>query len=293
MSLLKEQIELKIQEAEAETDYILNKFPKWEKWVIIVCLISTIPAYFISKNFSHKLWQEKYKQYELVAKPSFQNPKTPKFEAFDITTSANGAYTAIATLQNENLDLSAQNVGFEFQFFNEKGQNVAVLGAELKGKTFFLPNEKKYLLVPKFTSLEPITGGRVVLDDKIAWQKKLKIPKVKVTPYTPNIKNQLDPVAFVLEGSFKNESGYQIKTVRLTFLVFSNDKKIIAASQRDEYDLLPRERRTIKQIWPDIFTMNALKGQIIAEVNTLNTGNLVPEKPVNSSASDLSRPETQ
>lgn len=291
MSLFKEKLELEVEEVKVEANYLLNKFPKWQKIIIIICIISFLPAYFLTKNISYKYWQNKYNSLRVYSKPSFENPKPLKVTDFQISTMGDGSYSAIAYIKNENLELSATDVPYLFEFRNPENKIIAIIGAETSGRAFFLPDQKKILAITKFTTLEPVSSGRIILEEKINWQKKIKIPKVKITTFTPSIKNQLDPLQFVLEGNFRNDSSYTIKKINLTTLVYNLDGKIIAVSQRTEYNVKPRENRTIKQIWPRVFSLEAIRGEIVAEVNTLDPENLTSNIEDSTNASDLSRPK--
>ncbi len=291
MSFLKDKIEYKIEKAEFESQILLGRFPKWARWFLAFSVLAILPGYYSAKNLSFKYWQRQYQPLLVSAKASFENPKIPGPLAFDITTFGQNYYSAVATVLNQNLGLSAENVGYGFEFFGQNGEKIDILDAETKGAAFFLPNQTKYLVIPKFSSPIKIAGGRITFDQKIAWRNKFSLPQIKIASYAPVITNQLDPLQFVVEGAFKNESSYHIKQVRLIFLVYSADKKVIAVSQRDEFDVAPNERRAYKQVWPRVFSLEAQKAVVVAEVNVLDGKNLQAEKTPSTPASDLTRPQ--
>lgn len=291
MSLLKDKLEYKIEKAEFETQAFLGGFPKFARWILVFLAFTLLPGYLLAKNLSFKYWQKKYGPLLILAKPSFQNPESPQLLAFDITTFGQNAYSAAAKVLNRNLELSAKSASYWFEFFDANGKKIEILEGGAKNATHFLPNQTKYLVIPKFSSLQKIASGRVVFDETILWQNKLNLPKIKIASYTPAITNQLDPLQFVVEGAFKNESSYHIKQVRLVFLVYDGQKKIIAVSQRDEYDVAAGERRAYKQVWPRVFSLQAQSAEVLWDVNILDKNNLLAEKIRGTPASDLSRPE--
>ena len=290
MSLLTDKIELSIQEAELGTQQALSQFPPFLKWLLILGILAIIPSYLIAKNISYKIWVARYAQGQLTAKKSFTDAKDPKWADVSVTTLGDGVYSAVIQINNPNLDLSANNIPYQFSFLNSKKE---VLYTET-GKLFLLPNQTKYVIVPRFNTTEQIVYANFQLQGKVNWQKKLKLPEVKFNLSQPNTYQQALPPAFVAEGDFTNQSPYTLKQVRLTFVLFDSSQKIIGTSQRDEFTVTPFERRTFKQLWPNLYAPNFSSVKVMADTNTLDPSNLsVDSIPTNSSSSDLSRPKTQ
>ena len=286
MSLLKEKIELKIEEAELNTQRALSRFPPIVKWLLLLSVIGIIPSYFIAKSLANNFWLSRYAQTAPLAKPSFANPQAPKISDATVVSLGSKVYAAIAQISNPNLDLSLNDLSYQFHFFNSKKQEIYAY----TDKFFLLPNQKKYLTVPRFTTQEAVTYVEFRLPPSLPWQKRLGIPGVKLTVSAPHNYYQSLPQALVVEGDFVNNSPYSLKAVHLTFLLFDFSNKIIGVSTRDEFSLQPFERRTYKQLWPKISAPNLAKVEVIVDTNTLEQSNLsVPASPAGSS-SDLSRP---
>lgn len=293
MSLLKEKIELEIEEAELAAQRGLSQFPPLLKWLFIMGILAIIPCYFIARFASQKYWEKKYAPQILSAHPSFTAALEPKLLDLSLTTTGENTYAAVATISNPNLDLAADNVDYTFNFLDASGNPIPLQSGNPSGKTFFLPNEKQYLSIPRFTVEGTIDSVKLNFDSAINWQKKLFLPKVPLQAEKPNFFQQLDPVAFVVEGYYKNNSPYLLKKVRLTFLVYDSSKNLIASSQRDEFDLAPYERRAYKQLWPGVGGGNVASVNVIPQTNTLDTSNItLPDEP-EGPASDLGRPKTR
>ncbi len=122
-----------------------------------------------------------------------------------------------------------------------------------------------------------------------AWQKRLNLPQVKFQIASPNLSQQFSPPAFVVEGDYVNNSPYLLKSVRLTFVLFDSQNKIIGLSSRDDTTIKPFERRAYKQIWPSISGANINRVEVEADTNTLDSRNITVSGS-SGNASDLSRP---
>jgi hypothetical protein len=287
MSLLKDQIEIEIQEAELATQKTLAGFPPLIRWITILTAIAIIPTYFIAKSSAYKVWQNRYAQGMLIAKPSFENPLPPKTSNVYLTTLGPLQFAAAIFITNQNLDLSITKAPFEFTFLNAAGQTVYTYSADL----FLLPNEAKYIVVPTFSAQDKIAFANFKFLDGLKWQKRLLLPKIVLAASLPNTYNQLNPSAFTVEGTFTNNSSYQLKQVKLTFILEDFAGTIIGSSSRDEFTVGPFEKRSYKQLWPNLNGDNIKNVKVFATTNILDPDNLtLPD--FTSDASDLSRPKS-
>lgn len=285
MSLLKDKIELEVEMAELRAQESLNQFPKVLRWILVGCILAAIPAYFLAKSLSYSYWDKQYSGYRLTAKPSFTEAKEPTISPVTLGSTGNGNYSAVVQVKNNNLDLSLAQAPYEFVFYNDKSEQLY----RETGTTFFLPNEQKFLVVPRFTSKDAVSAADFRFTAELKWQKRLSIPKAEIRPSTPDPYNQLIPPAFVVEGNYLNNSPYQLGAVRLTFIIYDRSGKIIGASRRDDFTVAPYERRTYKQIWPQVYADPGYTVKVFAETNVFDAKNLtLPEAPAGSAA-DLSR----
>lgn len=286
MSLLKDQIEIEIQEAELIAQKNLAEFPPFMRWLFIIGVILIIPAYFIAKNVAAKIYVEKYAAVQVTAKPSFTDPKAPTFTNVYLTTLGTSQYAAAVLITNPNLDLSFKETAYQFTFLNSAKQIVHTN----TGKVFLLPNEKKYIVVPTFTANDKITFANFELTEPVVWQKRLNITKVEITTSIPQTYFELSPPTFVVEGNFYNNSAYQLKQVNLTFILYDKTGTIVAASYRNESTVNPFERRTYKQLWPNMNGDNIARVEVFSSTNVLDPSNL---KIQSYQPGDLSRPDTR
>ncbi len=293
MSLLKQKVELEIEEAEFNIGKKLNQFPPLIKWAIIIAAIGIIPAYLITVKISVGYWQKKYSPLELTGKPSFTNPIDLEIVNLGVLAYNNNFYSALAEITNKNLELSAPEIYYQFVFFDQQGKEIAVSSGDTKGQTFILPDQTKYVVSAKVASLNQIKSAQLQITKKILWQNKLSIPKVKLTTSLPTYGNQADPLAFTVSGYVQNASSYQLSQARLIFIIYGASKQIAAVSQRDEFDLKPYERRAYQQLWPNMSFGNIQNVKVVAETNVLDPSNLKVDTTSASPASDLSRPKTQ
>lgn len=290
MSLIKEKLELKIEEAEFNAQQALIGFPRWVKWFLIAGLIMLIPIYFCFKFIGKTYWQNKLQTYELKASPSFISANDLQVSEVTIIDYYDGNFGALASISNPNPDLSASEINYTWLYVNASNQTVQALNNDaLGGKTFILPGQKKYIMAPKINASEPIAKAQLIINGDIQWQKPANIDKVLLTigPAIPGQQNS--PQNFTVDSTVLNNSTYQIKHIRLQFLIFDEFGRLTALSQRTENDLRPFERRSFKQLWPGLRIYEP-KVEIYPEINLLDPSNLILSES-NSSSSDLSRPE--
>ncbi len=284
MSLLQEKLEIKAAETQWFLSGLVSGLPPALKWLLAVMIVAIIPAYYLTKAVSHGYYGSRYKDSLVAAQAAFSNPLPPVVGTSTLTTIGNGMYAAAAPIANPNLELSAKQVSYEFKFYNEQGQQVA----SVKDSTFLLPNQNKFLAVPRLQSAQDIQSADVAVSPDIAWQKRLNVPAVQLVAPQPSVYNQPEPLALVAEGYFQNNSPYQLGRVRLTFILYNAQNRIVAVSQRDEFAVAPFERRAYKQLWPGVYNGSVSRSAVLAETNTLDASNItLPSQ--NSPASDLGR----
>jgi hypothetical protein len=289
MSLLKEKIELNVQEAELFAQKNLGSFPPVLRWLLVFMVLAIIPAYYISRSVSQKIWLARYEQGAIAGKPSFTNPQAPKISNVTLTVSGSNSLAAVVQISNQNLDLSIDNVPYTFTFYNSQKQQIY----QYQNTLFLLPNQTKYVTAPTFTPTETIAYANFQLPQTLPWQKRLAIPTVNLSTSLPQTFEQTSPLAFVAQGDFVNNSPYTLSKVHLTFVLFDQSGNIIGASQRDEFTVAPFERRAYKQLWPNMIAPNLSRIDLTADTDTLDPDNLSAPAINSNSSSNLSRPATK
>ena len=291
MSLLKDKIELDVQEAELFTQKELRQFSPILVWLVVITLLAIIPAYYISRSTSEKIWLSRYEQGAITAKPSFTNPQFPTTTPVTLVNSGSGGFAAVVKISNQNLDLSIDNVPYSFIFYNSQKQQIY----QYQNTLFLLPDQTKYITAPTFTPTEPIAYVNFQLPQPqtLLWQKRINIPTVIFSASQPQTFEQTSPLAFVAQGDVLNSSPYTLSKVRLTFVLLDQNQNIIGVSQRDESTVAPFERRAYKQLWPNMTVGNLSTVDVTADTDTLDPNNISAPAISSSTASDLSRPGTR
>ena len=285
MSLFKDKIELEMQEAQLATQKSLDRLPPLLKWLLIVLLVAVIPSYYIAKSISFNIWQKKYQQTQLTAKPSFTDAKAPVASTVTLTTLKQGSYAAMLTISNPNFDLSLDKVPYKIIFYNAQKQQIYSYSDEL----YLLPNQTKFLTVPTFTANDAVAYSNFQLSPNLPWQKRLQIPVVGLVTSPAKSSQQSSPPAFAVTGDFTNNSSYTLGKVRLTFVLYDSGNNIIGVSQRDEFTVTPFERRSYTQLWPNSYVSDLGKIDVEAYTDTLDQNNISVPSQASSSASSLSR----
>jgi len=287
MSLIKDKIELELEVAEYKAQQTLLNFPPVLRWVLIICLLAIIPGYFIAKKISYTYWSKTYAQYLIASKPSFTNPQNPVVGDTTILSLGKDVYGAATLITNPNLDLSLPETSYDFIFYNSKNEQIY----KESEKLFLLPDQRKYIVVPRFASKDPVTKTEMVFKDELRWQKKTTIRNIKLTTIVERKFNQISPPAFITEGNYYNPTSFQISKIRLTFLVYNNANKLVAVSRRDDFSISPYERRSFKQLWPNLYIDDKnSKVVVMAETDVLNSANITTDSPAPGSSSSLERP---
>ena len=275
MAFLKQKIEIGVEEAELKAAKTFSSFPAVVKWAIVLLSIACIPAYFIAKTASEKIWLARYQAGSVKAKPSFSNPLAPQISGLQLGRPSAGTYSAWAKISNPNLDLSLDNAGFKFNFYNSQKQLIFSYPDDKSPEKFFLlPNQSKYLTVPRFSTAEPIAYPNLTFDQNLPWQKRLAIPKVDLIAPKPQIRRQDSPKALIVEGYFVNNSPYGLKRVTLTFKLLDAQNKIIDVTRGAAFTVAPFERRAYNQPWPELSAAGADHAEVTADTDTLDPGNL-------------------
>lgn len=264
-----EELWVNVQETILTVYKAFLELSSFKRMLIIVFVVGVIPAYFLSRTISHSFWQNSFEKSYINARPSFTDPKAISASAVTVLSTGGGVYSAIAQIENQNLELVARIVPYKFSFYNKTGQQVYVVN----GSTFLTLNQQKYLVVSKFTSSESVTSGKLEFGE-VVWQKRFSVPEISLVANTPITENELDPLSFVVSGQIHNNSPYGLAAVRLTVLLENSSGQIIAVSSRDEFSLKPNERRAYKVLWPGIYSTAVARVRVFPETNVLDNNNI-------------------
>jgi hypothetical protein len=183
----------------------------------------------------------------------------------------------VASLANPNLDLATKGVNYTAQFKNTAGEIIATS----TGSTLLLPNQKKFIVIPRIeTSEAPATGTISIAD--VAWQKPANLLTVSIRTPEPFLYDQANPQTLYAEGAIVNNSPYRLGVVHITFVAYDAAGNIIAVSNRTEQDVVANGRRAYRQPWPGLFRSQVARITVLADTDTLTASNVrldVPSVP--------------
>ena len=263
----------------------LKNLPPIMRVVVIFCVVALIPGYFATRYSSEAFWNYSYKSFEVTARPSFQNPKAPVVGQVTILPLGGLDYTAYAEVTNQNFELSADNVGYKFSFKTAAGETAY----SATGRLFFLPAQKRLLVAPRFSAIQPVVSGELALDE-VHWAKPFSIPKVSLTAIRPNLTKPLDIAPFTVEAAVRNDSPYQLKKIELAIVAYGQAKQVLAVSMRQEFTVNPNEVRKFPVTFPGLAADQIVSIDLIPQTDVLDPGNLLLMESPGSPGSDLRRP---
>lgn len=288
MSDLKESIQVNVQEVvlglQEKSFNLLTEFRSWPKWkqIFLFVLCIAIPLVYLGARLGvEQYYTQQFARQALSAQAVFGFSQRPIFSKMQIIKNPNGTFSAVVQVSNPNLDLSANNIEYTAIF---RTNDTPI---EIKGTFFLLPNDKKYLVFPRLeTSSSNVVSGEIKLTQQVDWQKRINVPDVNIKTSEPVLYDVSNPLSFVAEGSIVNSSPYDIRSVRIVFLIYDTKGQVIGVSQRDESTLLPFGRRAYKQQWPGVYRSQVGKIQVLPEVNTLEPNNLTIHPSSQASSND-------
>ncbi len=280
MAGIKESVQLNVQSAVLGVQEGGFKFTSqfkamatWKQRLILGIVIAIIPLYLIARIGTDQYLSARYGREALSAHAAFDTAQNPLVGKMQIITNPNGSYSGLVLVTNPNIDLAATGITYTANFQDSSKKIVYTTN----GTIYLLPNEKKYVVIPRIESgSSTVVSGSLELGE-VKWQKKLDIPEAKLRATEPLLYDESNPLTFIAEGSIINESPYRIGSARIVFLLYDASDKIIGVSQRDEYTLVPFGRRAYKQLWPGVYRTDVKKVQVIPVTNTLDPKNITTD----------------
>lgn len=268
---------------------VLSSFktlPALKRKLLLFLLISLIPGYFLVRFGSELAFTFLYNRSLVFARPSFTNPDPVKVGKVEILSLSGGVYSAYVEVENQNLDLVADNIGYNFRFYNSKNEEVY----SSKGNFYLLLGEKKFVVLPKFVSTESVTFGKFEVSE-VKWQKRFIVPKAPLATSSVNLSEQPGTGLLQISGTVQNNSPYALRTVGLQFFIYDSVGKVKMVSSRDEFALKSSERRAYSQIISGLSMADVSRVVVYARTNVLDLKNLSSDGSGSSNGSSLERPE--
>lgn len=187
--------------------------------------------------------------------------------------------SAYAVVNNDNLDIAVNNVNYTIKFYDTAN---TVLNT-VSGNTFISPGASSYIIVSRLAIDTTKLGKAVLVLGEPRWQKSIGQEKsIEVKSPRPSISNTFNPIMLNAEGSIVNNSQYNLKEIRIKFLVKTKTNKVIATLERIEYDVVPYARRAYIVSWPNINTSEVDHIDVYAESNFFDQSNVYIDQKVNN-----------
>jgi hypothetical protein len=268
--LLEEQsIKLSLEQGGSSFRGFLGGFPRGKRILLLTLALAIIPAVIAVRVGARLITERSLAQKVLTAHPSYAAPVPPSVSPVTVLKAGSAGYSAYAQVANANLDLSAPAVPYQFNFYNSKRERIATVA----GTSYLLPNQKKYIVVPRVDTGEQIASADMALGS-FQWQKRLAIPQISLKADTPFISTEVNPLALVAEGAVVNNSPYDLGAVQLVFLLYDKNNSIVAVSQRDEFTIPAFGRRGYRQTWPGLGAGQVARAVVLPDTNALDNNNV-------------------
>lgn len=262
--------------------------PGFKRGLLLFLVISLIPGYLSLRFGVEGVFTLVYNRSVVAARPSFTNPNPIRIGKVEVLPVSDGIYSAYVEVENQNLDLVAKEIPYLFRFYNSSNEQVY----SSRGFLHLVTGEKKFVILPRFTSSETVTFAKFELSE-VKWQKRFMVPKIQLSASSVNLSEQTGTSVLQLSGTVQNNSPYVLKTVKLQFFLFDSFGKIRAVSSRDEFALRVSERRSYNQLVPNINLRDVSRVSVFVDTDPLDIKNLSPESGGSSSGSNLGRPERE
>lgn len=159
-----------------------------------------------------------------------------------IPTVAND-FDLVAQIKNPNRNWGVESLDYQFNIYDSSNQ---LIGYRV-GKTYFLPQETKYIIEQRMTT--KIDPARAEIEIKeINWRKLKDFEELELK--IRDKKQQIIDGKFnQLSGNLENKSSYDLDKIEIAGLLFS-DNKIIAVGRTDIWTVLMGETRYFQINWP-------------------------------------------
>ena len=156
---------------------------------------------------------------------------------------ADGVYSAVAYVENQNRDLYVPEVQFEFELYDENNKRIT----RASDRTIIMPNGITPVFVPRI-----LTGMRAATSASFRF---VKDPEFKKVPRSYGF-NVSDVFFEVLEDKppyvralARNVSDFIVEKVDFVVILYDEGGAAVTASRTFEENMDPQETRTLQYSW--------------------------------------------
>ena len=201
----------------------------------------------------------------------FQTIKNLETQMVKFVPAGNLVYGAVALLQNPNPNYGAGEFGYRFSLYDQNGRALS----QKDGRTFVLPNQKKYIIEPKIKTVEKVAS----IDFSFSapdWQKIDNFSGAGLLIRGKRFESQNSELGTAKAlGIVKNSSPYDWAQVQINILLFAQSREIIGLGKTQVNSLLSGEEREFIATWFSDFSQPVFDTEMVAETNVFADDNFM------------------
>lgn len=182
----------------------------------------------------------------------------------------NDTYDVVAKIYNPNDSIGAKNFKYTFTLKDSTGSTMA----SREGTSFILPSDTRYLVQLEL----PANGASVPKEANIEiseaqWEKLSGIGKPQLGIYSKKFGANPIGNGNEVEGTVRNESGYDFKKIDITIVVRDENGRVIGINTTQRDSVRAKEEQKFNVIWPYPLEGNAQKIEVDPQVNIFDPQN--------------------
>ncbi|PIR96951.1 MAG: hypothetical protein COT91_03930 [Candidatus Doudnabacteria bacterium CG10_big_fil_rev_8_21_14_0_10_41_10] len=188
-----------------------------------------------------------------------------------IVSVGDSRYGAYARVVNPNNNVMQRSFEYEFILSDSSGDVLE----KFKAESYILPDQERALIMPaSFSGKEPVSVEVLLSDPN--WIRARDIQSLSFI-----FENQTFGLAdgqFVATAVLRNDNPYIIPEIEITSLLLDINHKVVGANFTTVNDVLPRESRFFRHVWPGELQGEVALVEFRASVNQMKKGSLLTEE---------------
>lgn len=170
--------------------------------------------------------------------------KQPEVLLVEFIPTTENNYDLVARIKNPNINFGINSLSYVFELYDANEQIIA----SKQGKTYVLPQETKYIVVPKIFLEKPPASAEFKIKD-VSFVKLENFQELDLK--IKNREHQIIADGFhKLVGAIENKTSYDLDTIEVVGLLFDENNKIIAVGRTEMNTVLMNKSRGFEITWP-------------------------------------------
>ncbi len=185
-------------------------------------------------------------------------------------------FDLVAKIKNPNNDWGVEFLDYQFNLYDK---NDKLIGLK-QGKTYFLPQETKYIIKQRVSPIPapsmPIPKlARIEIEIKdINWQELKDFEELEIS--IKDKKHEITEQGFnKVSGNVENKSSYDLAKIEINGLLFNEDNKLIAVGRTGITNALAGEVRYFEINWPYEVSEEVSSYELKAHTNVFSDENFI------------------